>query len=296
MKKVTNISITLSFIGLWIASLFSGNFEIILGFVLIFTFGILHGSNDILLIRSISKTKTNQSFLRVLGIYLSTVSLSVITFYLIPILALSLFVILSAFHFGEQHWEDKKLELSDFFSKTFYLVYGMLVLSILFAVNAKDVIEVVLAITSLPISFNHLVYIFMISLIIFVIATFRIIKRNKKHKPIIINELFYLLILFVIFKVSTLIWGFTIYFIFWHSIPSLYFQVKFIYGTFDKHSFFKYCKNAFPYWLISLIGIATVYLLFNDNSILYGLFFSFIASLTFPHAFVITKMFNNKKT
>ncbi len=296
MNKIINISIVLSFAGLWVTSLFSGDFEIILGFILIFTFGILHGSNDILLIGSISDKTVKQPFLRVLSIYLLTVGLAVVTFYFLPVLALSLFIVFSAFHFGEQHWEHQNLNLSDTFSKVFYLIYGMLVLTLLFILNPNDVIEVVAAITSVTLNYDHLLYAFLFTLAAFGICVGSILIKHNEHQRVILKELFLLLVLVIIFKVSTLIWAFAIYFIFWHSIPSLFEQVQFIYGTFDKSSFWKYCKNAFPYWMISLIGIAIVYFLFKDNTIFYALFFSFIAAVTFPHALVITKMFSNKKT
>ena len=296
MNKIINISIVLSFAGLWVTSMFSGDFEIALGFILIFTFGILHGSNDILLIGSISNSTVKQPFVKVLSIYLLTVGLAVVTFYFLPTLALSLFVLFSAFHFGEQHWEHQKLNLSESFSKFFYLVYGFLVLTLLFILNPEETIEVVNAITGKTLTFDHLLYTFLVTLSLFVIAVISILINQKQHLNLILKELFLLLVLVIIFKVSTLIWAFTIYFIFWHSIPSLFEQVQFIYGKFDKPSFFKYCKNAFPYWMISLIGIAIVYFVFKDNTIFYALFFSFIAAVTFPHALVITKMFSNKKT
>lgn len=296
MNKINSISIVLSFMGLWVTSLFSGDFEIILGFILIFTFGILHGSNDILLIGFISDKTVKKPFLRVLCIYLLTVGLAVITFFFIPVLALNLFILFSAFHFGEQHWEHQNLNLSETFSKAFYLIYGMLILTLLFILNPKDVIEVVAAITSVTLNYDHLLYAFIFTLAIFGVSLGSILIKYKEHKRLILKELFLLLVLVIIFKVSSLIWAFAIYFIFWHSIPSLFEQVQFIYGTFDKYSFWKYCKNAFPYWMISLIGIAIVYFILKDNTIFYALFFSFIAAVTFPHTLVITKMFSNKKT
>ncbi len=78
MKNIYNIAIVLSFFGLWITSLFPKELEIILGFILIFSFGILHGSNDLLLISSISNTKTKYPFFKVLVIYLLTVLSAVI--------------------------------------------------------------------------------------------------------------------------------------------------------------------------------------------------------------------------
>jgi hypothetical protein len=55
-------------------------------------------------------------------------------------------------------------------------------------------------------------------------------------------------------------------------------------------------KTAFPYWLASIIGITIVFFIFKDDTIFNAIFFSFIAAVTFPHALVINKMFDNKKT
>ena len=57
MKIIYRFSIVSSFLGLWITTLFPEDFELILGFFLIFTFGMIHGSNDILIINSF----TNES-------------------------------------------------------------------------------------------------------------------------------------------------------------------------------------------------------------------------------------------
>jgi hypothetical protein len=58
----------------------------------------------------------------------------------------------------------------------------------------------------------------------------------------------------------------------------------------------QYCKNALPYWVVSIIGVALVYFVFKDENSFYALFFSFLAAVTFPHAIIINKMFKNKKT
>ena len=122
MKTIYNLSTVLSFVGLWITSLFYGEFEIILGFILIFSFGILHGSNDILLINSITNSKLKYPFLRVLGIYLLTVLSAVILFYILPAVALALFILFSAFHFGEQHWSYRGLPISRTLCNLFYFL------------------------------------------------------------------------------------------------------------------------------------------------------------------------------
>ena len=296
MKNIYNLSIILSFLGLWITSIFSGQIEIILGFVLIFSFGVLHGSNDILLIDTFSNSKTKYTFLRVLCTYLFAVFSVIILLYLVPAVALVIFIVFSAFHFGEQHWDYRLIKVPEVILNIFYLLYGLLVLQILFFLNQDDVTIIVNSIISDTIPENLIRYCFIFNIAAFVLLSFYMFFKSRAFKKNILIELFYLLVFTIIFKVSTLIWGFTIYFILWHSIPSLFEQVVFIYGDFSKQNLLSYCKKAFPYWIISLIGITIAYFLFKNTKIFNTIFFSFIASVTLPHALIINKMFGRKKT
>lgn len=296
MEKINNASIVLSFLALWLTSFISGELEIIIGFILIFSFGILHGSNDLLLIESLKSKNTNYSFYKTLGAYLAVVLAAVSVFYFIPMLALILFIIFSAYHFGEQHWEHQNLGFSKIAEISFYLLYGNFVLLFLFIFNQQEVIDVVASISGTYLKREIITHSFIANSIVLGIVMLVFAFKSKSFRKNSVKELFFLLIFGVLFKISTLIWGFTIYFIFWHSIPSLYEQVNFIYGDYSKKSIFNYFKNAFVYWIISLVGIAGVYLIFKDEKIFYALFFSFIAAVTFPHSIVISQMFKNKKT
>lgn len=295
MNKITNITIVLSFLGLWVSSIFTKDFEIILGFILIFSFGILHGSNDLQIINNLSINHKFGRFFSILIIYLLTIALSIFIFYLLPEVGLFLFILFSAYHFGEQHWESKGMEIKASVEHLLYLFYGLFILFLLFICNLKEVVEVVNSITSHVLSEKIIYASFILIAIGLIIIFFISIFKIKNNRKIILGELFYLLILGVIFKSSSLIWGFTIYFIFWHSIPSLYEQVVFIYGTSNKKNYLNYLKKAFPYWFVSLVGIRVVYILLREKQIFYAIFFSFIAAVTFPHAIVINKMFKQKK-
>ncbi|WP_044398219.1 Brp/Blh family beta-carotene 15,15'-dioxygenase [Lacinutrix sp. Hel_I_90] len=295
MSKLYSILIYLSFLGLWITSIVPAEFEILLGFMLIFSFGILHGANDILLINVISNHKKKDSFLKVLIVYLLTVFSAVALFYFIPLVALILFILFSAYHFGEQHWESKVLGVSKTISHTYYFVYGLFLFMLLFIFNTTEVIEVIKAITRYTVNDNTIIYSFAATAYILLFIAVRLFYKSSAFKAIALRESFNLLVFTLIFKVSTLIWGFAIYFILWHSIPSLFEQISFIYGRFSKVNVVSYVKRAFPYWLISLIGMAIVIFVFQEEKLLYAIIFSFIAAVTFPHAIVITKMFKQKK-
>ena len=295
MNNIFKFSIVTSFLGLWITTHVPENFELVLGFILIFTFGMIHGSNDLLIINKILEKSKYYSKFSILIAYLLIVSLAILVFYLLPALALSLFVLFSAYHFGEQHWEHSFIKCNKSLKSVFYFCYGMLILYLLFAFNDIGVKSIVFEITGFKID-NLFILPVLITLSCFIGIVLAIELYSKRlTTEIVLTELFSLVVLAIIFNSSSLIWGFTIYFILWHSIPSLAEQIKFVYGDFKLESTLKYCKSASPYWIISLVGMIVLYTIFVGEKHFYSLFFAFVAAVTFPHAFVMVKMFSKKK-
>jgi Brp/Blh family beta-carotene 15,15'-monooxygenase len=280
--------------GLWITSLLPEAFELFLGFILIFTFGMVHGSNDIMIVDKLSK-KTNLTFFKILSTYLIVVTAAILIFYFIPVLAMVLFILFSAYHFGEQHWEEVLSNLSLPLQKFFFFCYGLLILYLVFLFNVEAVIEIIYEITSLELNDIYASEVTQILFVILFLITGKAVYKKQIAIKSVLRELFSLLVFAIIFNSSSLIWGFTIYFIFWHSIPSLLDQITFIYGDLKKKSILKYVKAAFPYWLVSLVGIAALFLIFKDEKHFHSLFFAFIAAVTFPHAIVMLEMFSKKE-
>ena len=295
MNNIFKFSIVTSFLGLWIATHIPEKFELILGFILIFSFGMIHGSNDLLIINKILEKSKYYSKFNILVAYLMIVSLAILIFYMAPILALSMFIIFSAYHFGEQHWEKSFIKSNNSLKSVFYFCYGMLILQLLFTFNDIGVKFIVKEITGYQIAnLNSFPIIIILGSLVLIMTAIEL-HFKRISSEIALTELFSLLILTIIFNSSSLIWGFTIYFILWHSVPSLAEQIKFVYGEFKLKTTLKYCKSAAPYWIVSLIGMVILYFMFNNEKHFYSLFFAFIAAVTFPHAFVMVKMFSKKK-
>ena len=295
MNNIFNFSIVASFLGLWITTHVPESFELILGFVLIFTFGMIHGSNDLLIVNKFLKNTKRYSKFTLLAAYLIIVMIAIVIFYWAPSLAMVLFIIFSAYHFGEQHWDHRFSKSKTLLKSSFYFSYGMLILFMLFTFNDAGVKLIVFEITGYEIAnlYSNTVLAILGGFIGIVLFTEFSTKRLSIQ--IILKELFTLAVLAIIFSSSSLIWGFSIYFILWHSIPSLIEQIIFIYGDVKTDSALKYCKAALPYWVISLIGMVILYAIFSSEKQFYSLFFAFIAAVTFPHAFVMLKMFSKKK-
>lgn len=289
--KYSNFAIVVSFFGLWLDSLLSNNAQIIVGFILILTFGILHGANDLLLIKEIDYNKKHLTLQKILLYYLIVVAIGSLLFWVIPWFALLLFIIVSGYHFGEQQWEN--LDKSILF-KLFEFIYGLFILLLLFYFHVQEVQEVIQNITALAVPDNYFSKGLIINTFLLLALGIYFFTKFEEFKSRVLLEAFYLPVFAVIFRVSSLIWGFAIYFIIWHSIPSIINQIIYLNGEINWKNFWKYVKSAFLYWIISLIGIATLYLLFKDIEIFNALFFSFLAAITFPHVLVIYILFKKK--
>ena len=256
----------------------------ILAFSGILTFGIIHGANDLLLINKVSDNKNIKLqfiyyILMVFGFF--------IFFYKIQILALITFVLLSSFHFGEHQWtlyEKSKKKLI----KVFYFNYGLTIFSLIFYFNFIEVNEIIFDITTQELGLDFFYYLLLGSSLL---TLFSVIIFYQYLKSQLIIQIILLILLIFTLNFSTLIWSFGIYFVFWHSIPSIVEQTKFIYGKSKSKSIGDYFKKAFIYWILSLIGLLFTYYFFKESqSQLLSIFFSFLASITFPHTFVISKI------
>ncbi|MGB6153207.1 MAG: Brp/Blh family beta-carotene 15,15'-dioxygenase, partial [Pricia sp.] len=139
-------------------------YETVLGFMLILSFGILHGSNDVFLITKIRTSKVSASFWGILSFYVLFVLSTCGIFYFFPIAALSIFVAGSGYHFGEQHWENDSLSVNGTLKRLFYVFYGMFILSLLFWLNSEEVIKIVGTISGSAISKTAIAHLFYMNL------------------------------------------------------------------------------------------------------------------------------------
>ena len=259
---------------------------------MILTVGILHGSNDIMLINHTLKSNSNISSLTIFVIYVLMVSLVAVLFYFLPFLALSLFVIFSSYHFGEQHFISKSNAKNHLIS-FYYTSYGMLIFSMIFFSSPDEVIVIVNEITNVFITHEFLKILLYTSMITTIILSF-FMYYKKFISFNFFEEIILIALLFVIFSIASLIAGFAIYFIIWHSIPSLRDQIIELHSEFNKKNLLLYLKNSALYWLISIISLFVLYYIVNDDKLFISLFFSFLSAITFPHVLVMFNLFKNK--
>jgi beta-carotene 15,15'-dioxygenase len=275
-----------TFVLYWISIQFGQIIEDSIAYVIILSIGIIHGSNDFTILKKQQKNTT--SFIKSTGFYFSLIFLCIASYLINSFTAILLFVILSSYHFGEQHLEDK-ITGSKILKALSYIFYGLLIFSLIFIENMDDVEKIMLNLTSRIIPEIWIKSIFACSFLFLIVSYIYQLLRKIPSKIYIIRELFYLALLYLVFKTSSLILGFAIYLVLWHSIPSILDQATFLSGDKSKKAIFNYFKTAFIYWLISITGLLIAYYNLREN-LFSSVVFLVLFAVTAPHVWVMNGM------
>ena len=173
----------------------------------------------------------------------------------------------------------------------FYFTYGAFIFLMIFSLHYNETAKVIFQISGKVLPFTFFIYSLLLTSIAIIIQALFHFKKSK----LLMQEFFLLGLLALLFVSSNLLFSFGIYFVIWHSLPSLNSQVKFLYNgkVSYKTGYKKYIKASFLYWILALGSLAGVYF-FADipREQFLSLFFPFLAAITFPHAIVMERMFS----
>ena len=256
----------------------------------VLTVGIIHGANDLYLVTKSIKTSKKITFNLIFFIYVAFILFMVFALYHNPIIALMFFVLISSFHFGEQQWYNKSM-ISSNSDNIFYFFYGVLLFSILFISNFNETQSIINEISSVIIAKELLYYVLIISSIVLIFLIFRKINSYKNQ---LLFQTLSLILISLLFVTNDLFWSFSVYFVLWHSLPSLNEQSHELFPK-EKNKTYKYLKFALPYWLLAIFGLVVSYFYIEKTGLsIISTFFAFLASITIPHVFVIFLMHNKK--
>ena len=275
-----------TFLLFWISIQFGQIIEDYIAYIIVLSIGIIHGSNDFTILKK--QNKNTKGFIRSASFYLFLILLCIASYLISPFISILFFILLSSYHFGEQHLEDK-ISGSKLFKSILYIVYGIFIFSLIFIENLKEVEEIMINLTGdiIPEIWIKSTLVFSASVLIILCCSL-FLKKTKSNINIV-RELFYLLLLYLVFKTSSLILGFAIYFVLWHSIPSILDQTRFLSGSYSNKTIFEYLKTAFVYWMISIVGLVVAYYYLNE-SLFNSVIFIVLFAVTAPHVWVMSRM------
>ncbi len=289
--KISIFSLVGTVFLLWLTIQINSIYEDYLAYFFILTVGILHGANDISLINFLTK-KSDASNKKFLMLYICIIGFMSLAFYQFAFPALMLFILFSCYHFGEQHFYSQ-IKTPNNLTTLLYIHYGILIFGLLFYFNLEDTTQIIYELTNVQLNDNY----FSIFLLIGLIGTPLLTSLSHKkfsNRINYIQELFLILLFTLLFKMASLLWAFAIYFILWHSIPSLKDQIETLYGNLDRKNLISYFKSSSLNWIISISGLILIYYLTTIIEVRFvTLFFAFLAAITIPH--VIVMYFLNKK-
>lgn len=284
LKKQFFFSLIVGLVGFSI----SGPFEDYLALFLILSLGLLHGSNDLMVIQKLASYEqvVSISYQKTLLVYISLILLVLFLFYTQRQFALLFFVLISSFHFGQQHWHRRTKGMNGL-RYAFYTSYGLLIFGLLFWTHAEQSSLVIEAITSLAFTAHHFIG---LSAVAFVLVLVLFIIQSLSFRVILL-ELGVLLFILTVFRYTSLLLSFALYFSLWHAMPSIKDQIELLYPKSSSLSFTSYVKAAFLYWGISVVGFGLILFLVELSALdILELLVYFLAAITFPHVIVMSRV------
>jgi Brp/Blh family beta-carotene 15,15'-monooxygenase len=287
LKNYQNFKIYFTFLMIWISIQFGNVVEDFIGYLLVISIGILHGANDLLILSV--KEKVNFFNKKNLFVYLTVVLFCVLLFLIESYLTMIIFILISSYHFGEEHFNEEICN-NKWLDIFYFSSYGLFLFSILFYFSSFEVKKIMIELTGTYFE-KSLIYItFLISGILFILLNTYLIIIKKINSIQFFKELFFILLIAIVFANTSLILGFAVYFIFWHSMPSILNQIKFISGDFTKKNILYYFKKGIIYWIISILGLLILYYFFKNTKLLNSIVFVILFAVTAPHIWVMYKM------
>lgn len=273
----------------------------LLGFCMLLI-GIPHGAIDhIISSRLYSLDGDPKSQLKFYIPYLLLMFLMALVWLLSGMAGFILFVLITIYHFGQADLEHLDFPSGIRWVLTFSR--GLMILSLIIFVNVSYTLPVIGEATGVTLQNVGWLYsngyIFGILLgiqhpVFMLIATFRF--RERQHTSWWYPFIDSLVILFL-FAFNDPIIGFSVYFALWHSMGHFLEMKKYFNDIGESLSLWKFYRLALPFTLISMVGLAIIYLLNNAYGMeeqMVSLLFILISVLTLPHVLVVEKMLKTK--
>ena len=260
----------------------------------ILLFGIPHGAIDhIIFFKKRQLTK-----LKFYLVYLGLIVGFVLMWHIAPVLSLILFLLISAFHFGESQFED--IKITKVLKNTFFFFWGIALLATLIYYNINELASVT-AYFDDTLAFEKVYDIKKVTILYYVtniitIASMILMAVYKQIKiERLLSEFFLLFLIHITFFLFPFIIGFTLYFVVLHSLKVMQDEIEFFKKDNPKFSILDFLKLLAPYSILSIFFTTILLLLSYYTYIPYSIPFLsivIISVITLPHAIVMNIFYN----
>jgi Brp/Blh family beta-carotene 15,15'-monooxygenase len=273
----------------------ASNTQISFLIIILILFGVPHGALDLYIDQHLQKTDTKQNIF--LLKYLANIVLYAAIWYFFPVLALIIFIAITAFHFGEIDWMGKT---STFIHKVVYTLLGFAWILFLLTKNVNFALDIFLTMGRSAIKKDFLIElanrIYPYTLLTIGVIHFILFIFKKYFFQVEANFYYSLLqtMLLICFVLFMPLWiSFTFYFGFWHSLLS-FDKIRISFNIPNNISGWKgLLFKAAPFSIMAWFGFAYItFLTLNskDASGIFTLLFISLSVLALPHLQVFTKL------
>jgi len=290
---MANISIIAKSIGLIIAIAYlviGPNYPVLdyalFGLILMLV-GIPHGAIDHLT----SNPNTSKSTLGPFLIkYVLMILIYSVVWYFLPMLALILFLGMSAYHFGQTHF-IKRIEVSSAKTALLYLSRGAFYLAIIILGSFEDSQSILASIIDITPLYQLQWY------ILFSLFFLSLIMQRICRVKFSSGDLLELTALPVLLYFTPLAVSFILYFGIWHSIPSMVAEYHYLRQFPCCQNLGDFLKQLLPFTFLSFVGISLILwagLTYLSSEELVLLFFVLISLISFPHILYMDNFIKKK--
>ena len=265
----------------------------IISLVAILFFGVPHGAIDHKIHLKFSKKSNVRKFIL---IYVSVGLAFLLWWLLMPLKALLIFIILSAYHFGQELIEDIAETPKN---PILNLIWGLIVLvsPIIFKFNELlPTLNFIGSQSISPIPKNlQIITVLAIHLVGYVYLVY-LLFRGVIHKVAFVRLILFSIYLLGSYLLLPFIVAFALYFVLFHSINAMRHQFFWMKDRSIDYTFIIFLKDLSPFTLLTIVGLSGLiyYLNPDDWSVFFTYFFVFISLLTLPHAMLFDELYVSK--
>lgn len=271
--------------------------------ILVAVTGIPHGAIDHVIYaqqRRLANPKASINWWYFFASYLALLAVAATAWVFLPVLMFLLFMLISAYHFGQSQLYHFPLAEHVPQKQALYMSWGMCLLGLLLLTHWPQQAELLATLFSWDMQAGGL-YHTIATYITVVAGAFWLVhsaylgyKKLVSWKAITI-EVAVILFLYLVFINSSLYLSFALYFGLWHATRVIFTEYNYLHrghtNGFSKGDFF---KAFIPFSLISFAGLAILWFASSWLSSAIApflLFLIFISALTLPHALLMHGMY-----
>jgi Brp/Blh family beta-carotene 15,15'-monooxygenase len=271
-------------------------FEYSLALFLIGIIGISHGSIDHILATEVLKILPKKKLTYFIAVYLAIIALYVAFWFISPQASFVLFLLYSAYHFGQADTEIVTQNTSQKLSKYIGFNYGLIIISALMISNTGYITSIFPAWFNERINLASIIqysgFIFYASIGLQVLFGAYLYFKKLVGTIEILQFGIQLFIVLFIFKSLPPLIAFSLYFGLWHSLLILQKEYMAFTSLNLVANVTGFIQKLAPFTLVSLVGLMAIVYISNEDAVFTTLIA--ISALAFPHTILMDRMYSQK--